>query len=418
VIKKAFLTELFRAADMRRWNDKIRHIELRELDYQAHKMAIAYVLGRYEERTNCGDVDWIALIERGIFEFLERLVVTDITPQVQRRIEDDEDAYRRLRGMVFEHFDVMLPDFGGFEDRFKRYLSVNKKDANIDTSARIIDAASFCATRWEWYRIKQPNQEDYEFKDIEKRLDQEWRNFDDLQGISAYEHGVSPYAQEQTPYDQIKGFVDLCGNLRFQERWSHLHRVPRTSVLGHMLIVAILSYFFSLKIEETLKTEECTKRRFNNFFGGLFHDLPEALTRDIISPVKERGGIGEIIKEFEQEQMTRRIYKAKLIPKECFAEMRKFTEDEFQSKVVIDGKLETKTSDEINQKYAQNVFDPIDGQIIEAADHLAAFLEAYLAIQNGIVTSEFDRAVCTFKERYEKARPIAGLHFKEIYTDF
>ena len=237
MIKKAFLTELFRAADMRRWNDKIRHVELRELDHQAHKMAVAYILGRYEELENPGDVDWIILIERGIFEFLERLVLTDIKPQVRREIQKHEDKYRQLRAMVFEHFEFMLPDFDGFEDRFKQYLSASKNHAKLDTNAKILDAAGFCATIWEWHLIEQPNKEDYEVSDIIKRFEKEWRKYDDLQGIS-------PFKRTKTPYDQIKGFVDLCGILRFQERWSHLYRVPRTSVLGHMLIVAILSVPF------------------------------------------------------------------------------------------------------------------------------------------------------------------------------
>lgn len=411
MIKKAFLTELFRAADMRRWNDKIRHVELRELDHQAHKMAIAYVLGRCEERKNRSHVNWTILIERGIFEFLERLVLTDIKPQVQQRIEKNDDAYRRLREMVFKHFEFILPHFDGFEDRFIQYLFARKKDAENDTNAKILDAAGFCATWWEWERIQQPNRGDYEYFVINSRLRQESAKFQDLQGMNAFK------PTSQTPYEQIQEFVDLCGILRFQERWSHLHRVPRTSVLGHVLIVAILSYLFSLKIEETLKTVECSKRRYNNFFGGLFHDLPEALTRDIISPVKESGGIEDIIKEFEQEEMKARIYDRKLIPEECFGEMRRFTENEFESKVIVGGKPETKTSDEINEKYREDKCDPLDGQIIKAADDLAAFLEAHLAMQNGIATSEFERAICKFKEDY-KDKTIAGLHFGEIYIDF
>ena len=81
MIKKAFLTELFRAADMRRWNDKIRHIELRELDYQAQKMAIAYVLAKWEELKNPNTVDWITLIERAFLNFLNALC----SPTLSRR---------------------------------------------------------------------------------------------------------------------------------------------------------------------------------------------------------------------------------------------------------------------------------------------------------------------------------------------
>ena len=65
MIRKAFLTEIFKAANMRRWNDKICPVELRELDKQAHKMVIAYVLGKFEEQGE--DFDWMQVIEGGNF---------------------------------------------------------------------------------------------------------------------------------------------------------------------------------------------------------------------------------------------------------------------------------------------------------------------------------------------------------------
>ena len=46
----AKLVERFtKAASMQRWNDHIRPVELTELDKQAHKMIIAYVLAKSEE---------------------------------------------------------------------------------------------------------------------------------------------------------------------------------------------------------------------------------------------------------------------------------------------------------------------------------------------------------------------------------
>lgn len=50
MIKKALLETIYDSASMQRWNDKIRPVELRELDKQAHKMVIAYVIGKIEER--------------------------------------------------------------------------------------------------------------------------------------------------------------------------------------------------------------------------------------------------------------------------------------------------------------------------------------------------------------------------------
>lgn len=51
MIRKPFLLKIFESADMQRWNDKIRPVDLRELDKQAHKMIIAYVLENLRMKT-------------------------------------------------------------------------------------------------------------------------------------------------------------------------------------------------------------------------------------------------------------------------------------------------------------------------------------------------------------------------------
>jgi putative hydrolase of HD superfamily len=55
------------------------------LDKQAHKTIIAYIVAKFEEE-NGGTVDWIKLIEGGIFEFFQRIVITDLKPAVFREI--------------------------------------------------------------------------------------------------------------------------------------------------------------------------------------------------------------------------------------------------------------------------------------------------------------------------------------------
>jgi putative hydrolase of HD superfamily len=71
-----------------------------------------------------------------------------------------------------------------------------------------------------------------------------------------------------------------------------------------MLIVAMLSYFLSLFLEP----EPCAKRIYNNWYGALFHDLPEVLTRDIISPVKRAlGDLETLIKEEESDQISKNL---------------------------------------------------------------------------------------------------------------
>ena len=91
MIRKSLLLRLFDSAYMQRWNDKIRPLELVELDKQGHKMIITYVLGKYEEKK--GDFSWIEIIEGGIFELLQRIVITDLKPTILYEFKKNEDKY-------------------------------------------------------------------------------------------------------------------------------------------------------------------------------------------------------------------------------------------------------------------------------------------------------------------------------------
>jgi putative hydrolase of HD superfamily len=153
----------------------------------------------------------------------------------------------------------------------------------------------------------------------------------------------------------------------------------------------------------------------NNFFTGLFHDLPEVLTRDIISPVKRSvEGLETIIKEFEKEKMDETVYK--LLPEEWHEEMRLFTENEFQGVVYENGTSVPVDSETIHMRYNEDQYNPRDGELIEAIDRLAAFLEAYMALRNGCRSEEFDDAIHGIKQKY--SRTIAGIDFGAILSDF
>ena len=53
---------IFDAANIQRWNDHVRTQNFTELDKQAHKMLIAYVLARHEEDAGA-KIDWQKIIE-------------------------------------------------------------------------------------------------------------------------------------------------------------------------------------------------------------------------------------------------------------------------------------------------------------------------------------------------------------------
>ena len=396
MIKKALLEAIYDSASMRRWNDKITPVELRELDKQAHKMIIAYVIGKFEEGKK--NFSWVDIIEGGIFEFLQRLILTDLKPQIFNEIKKDEIRYKQLNQWVFRELEHIISPLGNeFCDRFKNYFL----DTTETFNKKILHAAHFYATKWEFNIIERANPNGYEILRIKQRLNETLEKHYDLDGM-----------KQLVMYADLRNFVDLCGQLRFQLRWSHIHMTPRTSVLGHMLIVAILSYLFSLEINA------CTRRRFNNYFTGLFHDLPEVLTRDIISPVKGAiKGLERMIKQYEKKLMEEEVYT--LLPKDWHPQIKMFTEKEFKSIITINENMVEKPSNEIQESYNEDRFDPRDGELILAVDHLAAYIEAYSAIENGVKNPNLEQAKIQLRNKYKgKKSKIAGIDFATIYADF
>lgn len=187
--------------------------------------------------------------------------------------------------------------------------------------------------------------------------------------------------------------------------------MPQTFVMGHMLVVAILSYFMTLEL-----SNPCRKRLSNNFFAGLFHDLPEVLTRDIVSPVKNSvKGLDSIISEIEDEQMREIIYP--LLPPSWRSEIEYYTQNEFDSKVIDDGDIDMVTSEIINEKYNEDKFNPVDGQIIRGCDHLSAYIEAYMSLNYGIRSEQMASGYEHLTGRY-KNKVIGGIDFGKLFGYF
>ena len=82
MISAKLIEHIFKAASISRWNDYPKMANLVELDKQAHKFIIAYFIAKQEQ-----DADMNYIIEAGIFEFLSRVVVTDIRPDVFHHIQ-------------------------------------------------------------------------------------------------------------------------------------------------------------------------------------------------------------------------------------------------------------------------------------------------------------------------------------------
>ena len=391
MINPKIIEYIFSSASIQRWNDYPRMVDLVELDKQAHKFIIAYFIAKLED-----DINFTHLIEAGIFEFLRRVVVTDIRPDVFRKALQQKS--KEINTWVVGKLKSSIENIenGNFLQKFEEFLN----DPNMYKKERfILKAASYLSTKWEFSIVYQTSQFLSDIEEVKKDVDAEIEDYYELIGV-----------RKIALNKKLAKIVDLSGRLRFQKRWAQTPRIPETSVLGHMLTVALFSYFYSLEVKA------CDKRLQNNFFTALFHDLPEALTRDIISPVKYSvDELSEIIAEYEVAKIEDDILpNVPINIQEEFSYIlgiSKGIKEEFANKVKIDGNITE--VDDIN-KYNLDKYEAIDGLALKQCDKLSAFVEASLSISHGIKSKEL---ISGKKEILKGLKEINGVDFKQIDLD-
>jgi putative hydrolase of HD superfamily len=388
VINPKIIDYIFSSASIQRWNDYPRMVELVELDKQAHKFIIAYFIAKLED-----DVNFTHLIEAGIFEFFRRIVVTDIRPDVFRKALRKKK--NEINSWVLSKLKESLEpiDNGNFLKKFEDYLT---DESMYEKERFILKAASYMSTRWEFSIVYQTSQFLSDIDEVKRDVEAEIEDYYELIGV-----------RKIALNKKLARVIDLSGRLRFQKRWAQTPRIPETSVLGHMLTVAIFGYFYSIDVKA------CDKRIQNNFYTALFHDLPEALTRDIISPVKYSvDELSDIISEYEISKIEDDILPN--VPESLQEEFSYIlgiydgVKDEFENKIVENGKI--KIVDDL-QRYNADKYEAIDGIALKQCDKLSAFIEAALSISHGIKSQEL---VTGKKEILRGLKEVGGVDFSEI----
>ncbi len=395
MLTKSFIEFLYEAAHIQRWNEHIRPSGFTELDKQAHKMMIVYVLARHEEDDHGAEINWRLLIEGGIFEFMQRNALTDIKPPI---FHEMMRVYgKELNEWVYQELRRRIPDIqDDFMQKMQRYF---EEPGYAAMEKKLLRAAHYLATKWEFELIYHFNEGIYGSEDTKALIENELEDHYDLAAVKKL---------------ALKGksskFIDLVGQLRFQKRWAQSPRVPETSVMGHVLLVAIMGYFCAVKLHA------CDERIVGDFLCGLFHDLPEVLTRDIISPVKRSvPGLDELIKKIEERLVAEKILP--LLPYSWHEDILYYTQNEFSNRVRINGKTEQTTIEEINAKYNKPGYHAIDGAVLKGCDNLAAFVEVWLSQRYGISSPRMEEGERAIRAQY-KDKVIGWINFGRVYDEF
>ena len=401
-MEKALALKIFEGFSIQRWNDLIRPFDLVEMDKAAEKMVLAYIIGKYEEN-NGHYIDWKWMIYASLFDLLRKISLCDIKAPVQQMLcREFPEEYMRLNEWVLNQYKTLIPDESLFSD-FTIYVGQKSGSftlpEELKTSMNVYKAAHKYSTMRELEMLSVVNEKE-RLKNIKNELETEIQPYLHLEGL-----------QKLVTHQKAFDFLLKIEQLRFQIRWNQTPRVPATSVLGHCFYVALMT----LLLGRESNPDMCDRRVINNFFSALFHDLPESVTRDIISPVKQAtDDLPNIVKKIEDEIVSKEL--VPLMEPFFEDELIYYTSDEFSDRILDSkGKIKHVSWEELNTKYNSSEYQPIDGKLVRICDHFSALMEADISIKHGITSVHLTGGRNGTLNRYPAGQIISGINVHDFF---
>lgn len=405
ILNKSLAEHIFEAFSIQRWNDRIRVIDLTEMDKNAYKMMLSYFIGKHYESQH-SYLDWQSIVDRGVYDLLIRISTSDIKAGLHGKLREQKDVYNNAVSKLLDD-DLLdkLPN-SSFLQNAKSYIS-NNHAGSLTNEDLILRLSHNLAVRRE-YEIIMSNPFNCSLPDHQSTLE----SLDREVAYYADKLGMNDFIKSEK-FNKIMFAID---KLRFQIRWSQTQRIPQTNVLGHSFYVALLCYFSTRDILTG------AMRLRNNFFSALMHDFLESYTRDVINPIKMSSNyFNDQIAAAEKDALEQ-----DLIPllEESFKDHFLFLiQDEFKNRKLGENgvsDIDYDTGEEHGYEYA-------DGSIVKACDSLAALIEAHQSIELGISSRHLEGAITKVYASFTKSNaPDKGIiHNNEIrrgmlkvYNDF
>lgn len=283
---KATNEMLKRLIRLKRWTDIVSDDFFNEMAKQALNSLICYILACFAEAK--GDfIDWTRFPKYALYRAYEKVYVVFNTPKSKyleifqtgeiSPSEFEKATKRKIAEVVDPEFSEFLSDSLG------------------TTEAKIFKAATTIATRIELLQMK-PRCEDDKFEQKREDVDDDMSKYMDIPGFQEVK-------EKSGPLFKLLQFIS-DSYLRYHTRWCELGYVQPCSILGHLYSTAVWAYFMSL--EEHPEDEELAAKRY---FMGIFHDIAEAWTTDIPSPIKDYiEGLRDTCERFEDKVLHENIY--------------------------------------------------------------------------------------------------------------
>ncbi len=335
------MTRMF---SMRRWNNKPTVENNSEASNSGFVLHVAHLLAMIESLDG-KSVDLQKLLVRGALKDMPKCILSDISLETKRIINAlSPNLWQKVYMSSVDEVLKHVPEkwSGIFRDAM-----INSRDDSIE--GEILEAADLYAAYVE-AELNSRLFGEY-FSEIRDNIEKKLKD--------AKLHSLKVLLSDSN----MKEYLTRVRSLSHAIRWNQHVRTVQTTVSGHTLFVVFVAHLIALKNGkvDTLNVME----------RALFHDVPEALTGDIISPTKRRVKGFENVIENVESKMVHEIL-LPLLPKEiadhCAPLMLK----------PFDGGLE--------------------GKITRAADLTGSMIECKIELDNGVKASVFERGYVEIKK--------------------
>jgi len=343
------INEVFkRLNNLRRWTEFITEGKYDEISKQSLNCAISFVLAS-EAESKGQSIIWERFPKIALYRAFQKAYVNYDTPEhILKEICDlGNIQFEKAFGEVTSETITKLTD-----EEFTKWVS----DGCGTVEEEIYKAATKIGTF-------------LELKELQHHMNGEFaRKYDEIvKSMLHYQHIPGFEYVSDVDGDYFKIFKAFS-RLRNQNRWAAYSYLVDCSVLGHLFDTAVFAYLMSLEKGDT--EEKATKC----FFMGIFHDIPEAFTRDIPSPIKDKiPGFRELTEKYELQMMEKHVYP-------------------LLSENVVKNLKEVMFEEANNLKFKQ---------LMKGADYMSAVSEIWRQLKAGTIDNWFFEALRGHVKKFE-----------------
>lgn len=256
---------LTRWLSINRWNNFPRIENVSLLDNLWNAIHIWLFLAYLEEK-NWNKVDREFLLKRYIFSSFKTLILSDINSWTREAIlEIDKEIFLNLENKALK-FLLSLSWPESIKEDIKNILEDNSKILELN----ILKASK----KYAWYIECKINQKVYdEMYDVPMMEIQK--------SLKKYEE-ILPSFKELMNNKDYQRYISHLRRLSHSMRWNQQSRIFPISVMSHLVIITFLSYVIWKMENDKWANLDILELMLK----GVYHDIPEAITWDVIAPTK------------------------------------------------------------------------------------------------------------------------------------